>query len=129
MNKKISIKKKDNVIFGITFSVFFLIVALWPLLDGLNFRTWSLITSATFVMISFTIPNVFTYLNLFWIKLGYFLGKIISPIVMGIVFFIIVTPIGLLLRLFGKDILRLKRNNKSYWIKRDYKIQSMKKQF
>jgi len=129
MNKKISIKKKDNIIFGITFSVVFLIVALWPLLDGLNFRMWSLITSAAFVMISFTIPNVFTYLNLFWIKLGYFLGKIISPIVMGIVFFIIVTPIGLLLRLFGKDILRLKRNKKTYWIKRDYKIQSMKKQF
>jgi len=129
MNKKISIKKKDNVIFGITFSVVFLIVALWPMLDGLNLRTWSLITSAAFVMISFTIPNVFTYLNLFWIKLGYFLGKIISPIVMGIVFFTIVTPIGLLLRLFGKDILRLKRNNKSYWIKRDYKTQSMKKQF
>jgi len=129
MNKKISIKKKDNVIFGITFSVVFLIVALWPLLDGLNFRKWSLITSAAFVMISFTIPNVFTYLNLFWIKLGYFLGKIISPIIMGIVFFIIVTPIGLFLRLFGKDILRLKRNKNSYWIKRDYKIQSMKKQF
>jgi len=129
MNKKIIIKKKDNIIFGITFSIVFLIIALWPLLDGLNLRTWSLITSAAFVMISFTFPNVFTYLNLWWIKLGYFLGKIISPIVMGIVFFIIVTPIGLLLRLFGKDILRLKRNKNSYWIDRDYKIQSMKKQF
>lgn len=129
MNKKIVIKKKDNVIFGITFSAVFLIIALWPLLDGLNLRIWSLITSAVFVMISFTFPNVFTYLNLWWIKLGYFLGKIISPIVMGIVFFIIVTPIGLLLRLFGKDILRLKRNKNSYWINRDYKIQSMKKQF
>jgi len=129
MDKKIVIKKKDNVIFGITFSAVFLIIALWPLLDGLNFRTWSLITSAVFVTISFTFPNIFTYLNLWWIKLGYFLGKIISPIVMGIVFFIIVTPIGLLLRLFGKDILRLKRNKNSYWINRDYKIQSMKKQF
>jgi xanthine/uracil permease len=129
MDKKIVIKKKDNVIFGITFSAVFLIIALWPLLDGLNLRTWSLIMSAAFVMISFTFPNVFTYLNLWWIKLGYFLGKIISPIVMGIVFFIIVTPIGLLLRLFGKDILRLKRNKNSYWINRDYKIQSMKKQF
>jgi len=125
MDKKIVIKKKDNVIFGITFSVVFLIIALWPLLDGLNFRTWSLIMSVAFVMISFTFPNIFTYLNLWWIKLGYFLGKIISPIVMGIVFFIIVTP----LRLFGKDILRLKRNKNSYWINRDYKIQSMKKQF
>jgi predicted membrane metal-binding protein len=129
MDKKIVIKKKDNVIFGITFSAVFLIIALWPLLDGLNLRTWSLITSAAFVMISLTFPNVFTYLNLWWIKLGYFLGKIISPIVMGIVFFIIVTPIGLLLRLFGKDILRLKRNKNSYWINRDYKTQSMKKQF
>jgi len=129
MDKKIVIKKKDNVIFGITFSVVFLIIALWPLLDGLNFRTWSLITSVAFVMISVTFPNIFTYLNLWWIKLGYFLGKIISPIVMGIVFFLIVTPIGLLLRLFGKDILRLKRNKNSYWINRDYKIQSMKKQF
>jgi len=129
MDKKIVIKKKDNIIFGITFSAIFLIIALWPLLDGLNLRTWSLVTSAAFVMISFTFPNVFTYLNLWWIKLGYFLGRIISPIVMGIVFFIIVTPIGLLLRLFGKDILRLKRNKNSYWINRDYKIQSMKKQF
>jgi len=129
MDKKIVIKKKDNVVFGITFSVVFLIIALWPLLDGSNLRTWSLITSAAFVMISLTFPNVFTYLNLWWIKLGYFLGKIVSPIVMGIVFFIIVTPIGLLLRLFGKDILRLKRNKNSYWINRDYKIQSMKKQF
>ena len=80
-------------------------------------------------MITIIKPNLFTSLNKVWIKFGILLGKIISPIVMGLVFFLVVTPIGILVKILKKDVMGLKRGKSSYWINRDDKLQSMKKQF
>ena len=129
MKNLVNIKPKDNITFGILFFIFFLIIGLYPLKSGGVIRIWSIILSLIFLIITITKPNLFTYLNRLWIKFGMLLGKIISPIVMGLVFFFVVTPIGILVRVLKKDVMGLKRGVPSYWINREDKIQSMKKQF
>jgi hypothetical protein len=129
MKNLINIKRKDNIIFGILFFVFFLIVGLYPLKSDGIIRVWSVIFSLMFLIITIVRPNLFTFLNKLWIKFGILLGKIISPIVMGLVFFCVVTPIGVLVRILKKDVMGLKRGASSYWINRKDKLQSMKKQF
>jgi len=127
--KKIKIYKKNNITFGILFFIFFLIIAIYPLKSGGVIRVWSIVFSLLFLIITITRPNLFTFLNRSWIKFGIFLGKIISPIVMGLVFFFVVTPIGILVRIFKKDVMGLKRGANTYSINREDKVQSMKKQF
>jgi hypothetical protein len=127
--KEIKINKKNNIIFGIFFFIFFLIVGLYPLVSAEVIRIWSVVLSLIFLIITIIRPNLFTFLNRSWIRFGTFLGKIISPIVMGFVFFFVVTPIGILVRILKKDVMGLKRGASSYWINRDDKFQSMKKQF
>ena len=127
--KEIKINKKDNITFGIFFFIFFLIVGLYPLVSVEVIRIWSVVLSLIFLIITIIRPNLFTFLNRSWIQFGTFLGKIISPIVMGFVFFFVVTPIGILVRILKKDVMGLKRGASSYWINRDDKFQSMKKQF
>ena len=129
MKNSINIKPKDNITFGILFFIVFLIIGLYPLKNGLNIRLWSLGLSFVFLMITFIRPNLFTPLNKLWIQFGILLGKVISPIVMGLVFFFVVTPIGILVRLFKKDVMGLKKKETSYWINREDKVQSMRKQF
>ena len=129
MKNSINIKPKDNITFGILFFILFLIIGLYPLKNGLNIRLWSLGLSFVFLMITFIRPNLFTPLNKLWIQFGILLGKVISPIVMGLVFFFVVTPIGILVRLFKKDVMGLKKKETSYWINREDKVQSMRKQF
>ena len=129
MKNLVNIKPKDNITFGILFFIFFLIIGLYPLKSGGVIRIWSIILSLIFLIITITKPNLFTYLNRLWIKFGMLLGKIISPIVMALVFFFVVTPIGILVRVLKKDVMGLKRGAPSYWINREDKIQSMKKQF
>ncbi len=129
MKNSINIKPKDNITFGILFFILFLIIGLYPLKNGLNISLWSLGLSFVFLMITFIRPNLFTPLNKLWIQFGILLGKIISPIVMGLVFFFVVTPIGILVRLFKKDVMGLKKKETSYWINREDKVQSMRKQF
>ncbi|NDE65059.1 MAG: hypothetical protein EB022_04745 [Proteobacteria bacterium] len=129
MKNLVNIKPKDNITFGILFFIFFLIIGLYPLKSGGVIRIWSIILSLIFLIITIIRPNLFTYLNRLWIKFGMLLGKIISPIVMGLVFFFVVTPIGILVRVLKKDVMGLKRGAPSYWINREDKIQSMKKQF
>ena len=123
------ISKKNNIIFGILFFIFFLIVGIYPLKSGGVIRVWSVVLSLVFLTITIIRPNLFTFLNKLWIQFGIFLGKIISPIVMGLVFFFVVTPIGVLVRILKKDVMGLKRGASSYWINRENKLQSMKKQF
>ena len=123
------ISKKNNISFGVLFLSFFLIIGLYPLISKGPIRIWSVIVSLVFLIITIIRPNLFTFLNRSWIQFGIFLGKIISPIVMGIVFFFVVTPIGILLRILKKDVMGLKRGASSYWIDRENKLQSMKKQF
>ncbi len=125
----INIKIKNNITFGILFFIFFLIIGFYPLISNEPIRIWSVIVSLVFLIITIIKPNLFTFLNKLWVKFGFLLGKIISPIVMGLVFFFVVAPIGILVRIFKKDFLGLKRGASSYWINREDKLQSMKKQF
>ena len=127
--KEIKINKKNNITFGIFFFIFFLIVGLYPLVSVEVIRIWSVVLSLIFLIITIIRPNLFTFLNRLWIQFGFFLGKIISPIIMGLVFFFVVTPIGILVRILKKDVMGLKRGASSYWINREDKLQSMKKQF
>ena len=121
--------KKNNITFGILFFILFLIIGLYPLISSENIRVWSVVLSLVFLIITIIRPNLFTFLNRPWIQIGIFLGKIISPIVMSLVFFFVVTPIGILVRILKKDVMGLKRGASSYWINREDKLQSMKKQF
>ncbi len=129
MKNLINIKKKNNITFGILFFFFFLVIGLYPLISSGTIRIWSINLSLTFLIITVIKPNLFTFLNKLWIKFGILLGKIISPIVMGLVFFFVVTPIGIFVKILKKDVMGLKREASSYWITREDKVQSMKKQF
>ena len=129
MENSINIKRKNNITFGILFFIFFLIVGLYPLISNEPIRIWSIIVSLVFLTVTIIKPNLFTFLNKLWIKFGILLGKIISPIVMGLVFFFVVTPIGIFVKVLKKDVMGLNRGASSYWITREDKIQSMKKQF
>ncbi len=127
MNK---IKISSNRSFGIIFSIVFLIISLYPLLKNDNLRIWALLISFLFLFLGLINSKVLTPLNLIWFKFGIFLGKIVSPIIMGVIFFGVVTPIGFILRIFGKDVLSLKKSSeKTYWINKPKVKNDMKKQF
>lgn len=124
------LKIGSNRSFGIVFFVVFLIIALWPLLNSENVRTWSLVISMIFFFLGIFNSKLLTPLNKLWMKFGLLLGKIVSPVVMTIIFFGVVTPTGLIMRIFGKDILKLnKNNNDSYWENRDNSNNNMNNQF
>jgi hypothetical protein len=129
MIKLNKISKKNNITFGILFFIFFIIIGFYPLISVGVIRIWSVVLSLVFLIITIIRPNLFSFLNRLWIQFGIFLGKIISPIVMGLVFFFVVTPTGVLVRILKKDVMGLKRGANSYWINREDKLQSMKKQF
>ena len=123
-------KISSNRSFGILFSIVFAAIALWPLLNLGEIRVWSVIVSSIFLLLGLINSKLLYPLNLIWVKFGELIGKIVAPLVMALIFFIILTPIGLFLRLIGKDLLNIKlNNNKTYWIKRDKKPGSMKRQF
>ena len=124
------IKIGSNRSFGIVFFVVFLIIATYPLINGGELRLWSLFISIVFLFLGLVNSKILNPLNKLWFKFGIFLGKIISPLVMGIIFFLVVTPIGLLMRLLNKDLLNLKfNNNSSYWIEKTEPKSKMKNQF
>jgi len=120
----------SNRSFGILFFFVFLIISLWPILNEENIRLWSILISLIFLFLGILNSKILTPLNKAWIRFGLLLGNIISPIVMAIIFFGVVTPTGVVLRLFKKDILKLKKNNNSsYWINKDNSNNNMKNQF
>tara|TARA_B100001057_G_scaffold477554_1_gene546896 strand:- start:409 stop:795 length:387 start_codon:yes stop_codon:yes gene_type:complete len=122
--------KSTNRSFGIVFFIVFLIIGIYPIFNGADVRAWSLIISVIFLILGILNSKVLTPLNKIWFKFGIFLGKIISPLVMGIIFFLVVTPIGLLMRFIGKDVLNLKFNShKSYWVEKKGPKSKMKNQF
>ena len=124
------VKISSNRSFGIVFFIVFLLIALYPLINKDEFRLWSLIISFIFFILGISNSKILTPLNKLWFKFGIFLGKIVSPIIMGMIFFFVVTPIGVLMRIFGKDVLNLKYNNKkSYWIEKTGPKSKMKNQF
>ena len=123
-------KIASNRSFGIVFFVFFLLIGLWPLLNGEAIRVWSISVSLFFLILGIFNSRLLIPLKILWIKLGEILGRFVSPIVMAIIYFIILTPTGLFMRLIGKDFLNTKfSKNNSYWIKREKNIGSMKRQF
>ena len=124
------VKIGSNRSFGIVFFIVFLLISIYPLINNESIRIWSLVVSLIFLFLSIINSNFLLPLNKLWFKFGIFLGKIISPIIMGIIFFLVVTPIGLIMRLLGKDVLNLKLSDyKSYWIKKTGPKSKMKNQF
>ncbi len=124
------VKIGSNRSFGIVFFIVFLIVALWPILNNGDIRIWSLVLSVIFLVLGILNSKLLNPLNILWFKFGLFLGKIISPIIMGLVFFVVVTPIAILLKIFRKDVLSLKKNSSNtYWKKKSDYDTSMKNQF
>ena len=124
------IKISSNRSFGIVFFILFLFIAIYPLTYNDEIRIWSVLISLTFLVLGLINSKILTPLNKVWFKFGIFLGKIISPLIMGFIFFLVVTPIGIIMRLLGKDVLNLKYNkNKSYWIEKTGPKSKMKNQF
>ena len=124
------IKISSNRSFGIVFFAVFLLISLYPLINNERVILWSLFVSLIFLVLGILNSNFLSPLNKLWFKFGILLGRIISPIIMGIIFFLVVTPIGIIMRLLGKDVLNLKYNNhKSYWIEKTGPKSKMKNQF
>jgi hypothetical protein len=116
--------------FGVLFFLLFIIIGFYPILNGEKIKFLFFIPALIFLILAFLKPNLLKPLNLVWIKLGEILGRIIAPTIMFLLFFLILTPVGLIVRLFGKDLLKTKfTKENSYWIKRENKIGTMKKQF
>ncbi len=124
-------KKSSNKSFGILFFVVFLGLGLWPLTNDNSPNIYLIIISIIFLILGLLNSKLLSPLNSFWIKFGELLGKIIAPVVMAIIYFLILTPISLMVRLFGKDLLGVKfsKQLKTYWIKRKKDLGSMNKQF
>ena len=124
------IKISSNRSFGIVFFVVFFIIAVYPIFKGGDLRTWSIVISLIFLVLGILNSKLLLPLNKIWFKFGLFLGKLVSPIVMGIIFFLVVTPIGLFMKLLGKDLLNLKLNKKNtYWVEKEEQKSKMKNQF
>ena len=124
------IKIGSNRSFGIVFFIVFLIIATYPMLNENSIRLWSLIIGIIFLILGIINSRILSPLNILWIKFGLLLGKIVSPIVMGFVFFGVVTPIAILMKLFRKDLLNLKRDDKkTYWLKKEKIKSNMNNQF
>ena len=132
MQNKSKIKMGSNKSFGIVFFIVFFIVAFWSFRgDFSQIKVLPIIFSLIFLILGLKNSNLLTPLNKIWFKFGMLLGAIVSPIVMAAIFFLVVTPIGLIMQLLGKDLLKKKyeKNKKSYWIERENEISTMKRQF
>ena len=129
MNSK-NIKISSNRSFGIVFFLFFLIVSIFPLFKDEDIRIWAVIVAIIFLILGLLNSSVLSPLNKIWFKFGILLGNFISPIIMGLVFFTVLSPTAFIMRAFGKDLLNLKKNNKkSYWIEKSPIKSKMKDQF
>ena len=128
--KNQKIKIGSNKSFGIVFSIVFLVIAFWPMLNGNEIYYWSLAISIVFLILGLINSKILTPLNKIWFKFGILLGNVVAPIVMGIIFFLVVTPTSIIMKLLGKDLLNLKKNNNnSYWIEKNNQKSKMKNQY
>jgi len=129
MNSK-NLKISSNRNFGVVFFVFFMIISLFPLFKDENIRIWAVVIAIIFLILGLLNSSVLSPLNKIWFKFGILLGNFISPIIMGLVFFIVVTPTSFIMKAFRKDLLKLKKNKKkSYWIEKSLIKSKMKNQF
>ena len=131
MSLKSKIKMSSNRNFGLVFFIVFLILGFWPITNGGEIRIWLVVISLIFLVLGMMKSKLLTPLNKLWFKFGMMLGAIVAPIVMGAIFFIVVTPIGIVMSIMGKDLLNKKHDKKkeTYWIKRIKPAGSMKRQF
>ena len=128
--KNNEIKISSNKSFGVVFFIVFLLFGIWPALKGNDVRYWSIFLSLIFLILGLLNSKLLSPLNRLWFKFGIILGNFIAPIIMGLVFFLVVTPIGLIMKLLGKDLINLKKNkDKTYWIEKKEIKTSMKNQF
>ena len=129
--EKASVKISSNRSFGLLFFIVFLAISLWPLKSQEDLRLWAFILALIFFVLGILNSKFLTPLNKLWMKFGIFLGSIVSPFVMGVVFFMVVTPVGLIMRFLGKDLLRIKKSKfvSTYWISREKQNNTMKRQF
>ena len=128
MQEKIKLPSNRN--FGIVFSIVFLIIAIWPILNQNEIRIWSMMISFIFLILGLINSKFLSPLNKAWFKFGLILGSVIAPVVMGVIYFLVVTPTGLIMKALGKDILGLKRNkNSTYWLEKDNSNNNLKNQF
>ena len=127
----IKIKRSSERNFGLIFAIFFMIICLYPILQGQDIRLWACTISFIFLFFGIFLPKALIVPNKLWFKFGMLLGAIVGPIIMGIIFILVVTPTGIIMRLLGKDILnqKMKKSAKSYWINRKENISSLKNQF
>ena len=115
---------------NITLAVVFFIIGIYPISNNGDIRLWSIFISLIFLLLGIKNSRSLTPLNIIWFKFGMFLGKIVSPLIIGLIFFLVVTPTGIIMKILGKDLLKLKKNNKkSYWIDRTNFKSNMKDQF
>ena len=119
----------SNKTIGLFFSVIFFLIYGWLFFRYQNNQVWLVILGVFFLVLGLLNSKLLNYPNLFWMKLGYFLGLIISPLIMGIIFFLVITPINILMKIFQKDIIGLKKKGDSYWKNRNEKIKNMRNQF
>ncbi len=131
MLNKSKIKMNSNRNFGLVFFIIFLILGLWPITNGEEIRIWLILLAFIFFILGIMESKLLSPLNRLWFKFGIMLGAIVAPIVMGAIFFIVVTPIGIVMSIIGKDLLNKKHDKKkeTYWIKRIKPTGSMKRQF
>ena len=131
MPNKSKSKGGSNRSFGLLFFFVFLIISLWPLLNEDPLRIWSIVIAIIFLILGLINSKLLTPLNILWSKFGMFLGSIVSPIVMGVVFFLVITPTGFIMKMMNRDLLNSKYDNKkkSYWINRGKTKSTMKQQF
>ena len=123
--------KNSNRSFGLLFFIVFLGIGLWPLKSGQEINIYLIMISLFFLTLGLINSKILSPLNMAWIKFGEILGIVIAPIIMALVYFVVLTPISLIVRMLGKDLLGLKFYEKqdTYWIERKKKLGSMKKQF
>ena len=131
MNNKSNIKMSSNRSFGLVFFVVFLILGLWPVKSGGDINILLILISLVFLFLAIIKSKFLTPLNKLWFKFGMKLGALIAPIVMGVVFFLVVTPIGIIMKITGRDLInkKINKNIKTYWLNRKKAVGSMKRQF
>ena len=131
MNLNKTVRMSSNRSFGLLFFIVFFIISLWPLKSHGDLKLWAFALSLIFLCLGILNSKILNPLNKLWFKFGILLGSVVSPIVLGIVFFVVVTPLGIIMRILNKDLLKLKmyKNINTYWINREKEKSSMKKQF
>ena len=115
------IEGSSDRVFGMVFAGVFCVLAVWPLVQGGAIRLWAMLVAVAFLVLAIAIPRSLSQLNRLWMRLGLLMGRVVSPVAIGIVYYLTVVPTGLIMRALGKDPLRLRfeRELPSYWIKRE----------